>query len=1079
MADMAEKFKKKKKNRTRFYVILLILTFFLCGIYLAKKYLPPIAVSQLAEMTNTQINVGSIDFDLNGSVHLQDLTIRPDINRPDYDDSVMRAEILDAKFDNFSLLFLKPRLNYVKIKNFIFDAKYDFDKEHWNLTDIDIKLPDGKSEATIPKVELENGLMRYVKIKNGRQTIAAQLPLEVNFDLEDLNRRSYIFEVKTAPVESGSKSLKGKWSQGHLSFAGSLSSQNIPAYEMAWVMNSISADLTYDSDLNYRLKLRIKDLVNKYCELKEADVPSLLRSIEPLRALENIFKRYNPVGKVDVELSASGNIENLKDSELEGKVFLKDMAVIKHDFPYQIDDMNGLIVLDSDKVTLKGLKGMHGDSEIFIEGWCKGFDKNYLCDIHIKSPNMELEDDLFSALKEKQQRLWRLYKPEGITGLDYHYIRKPNDKKKQVLKLKPENVDAVFGKFPYPLKNVNGEIKFEGDDVYLNNVISRYSDRKIKIDGKVTKRNENKNEFKLQITGDNIPLDDTLYKILPPEYSFLKKMNIKGKTDAVLNVFTDAATAKADYSAKVTFKDARIKKLMGKYDLKSINGKAIIDQKGIELKNIKCQSNGVKLNIKGRISANQNRYDILLSSDETRLDQTVISSLPDKYKRAVSKFRPEGNIGFKLRIKKTAEKKQPEFELAMQCKGTDIYLPDQKMSLRNARGKISFADNILIVKDVVTSLPGDLNSTEQGKVSISGQIFLKEETISKAVFVLDGKKIQFNERILNKISSESLSKLLKTLSPEGAIDIDDMEVTISKKDADTKGISLKGNIEINNCCLRTRPKISDINLDIDLSTAFDPNQGIKSAVLRIAKGMFKLNGKSVTDIETVLKYNPEQRSWSSNGITGRCHSGRLTGNVTLYTDKIDNFKYRLESAFQGIDLRAFLAESANSIPENGYSKGNMQGSINLFGQTADSNSLKGRCRVRIKDMTVARTSPLTKILDVVQLNEPSDFIYEQMFIEGWFKDDDLYFEKIDISGQNAAFHGTGKMSIDNLTLDLVLAARGKRVATSEPGVFQSLTDIMRESVVKVKVTGLIDDPVIETEPLPVLNDSLKILGQQK
>jgi hypothetical protein len=57
-----------------------------------------------------------------------------------------------------------------------------------------------------------------------------------------------------------------------------------------------------------------------------------------------------------------------------------------------------------------------------------------------------------------------------------------------------------------------------------------------------------------------------------------------------------------------------------------------------------------------------------------------------------------------------------------------------------------------------------------------------------------------------------------------------------------------------------------------------------------------------------------------------------------------------------------------------------------------------------------------------------------------------------------------------------LTARGRRVAAAKPSILQSLTEGLGGAVVRMEVTGKVDSPKVETKALPVIEDSLKVLG---
>jgi hypothetical protein len=113
---------------------------------------------------------------------------------------------------------------------------------------------------------------------------------------------------------------------------------------------------------------------------------------------------------------------------------------------------------------------------------------------------------------------------------------------------------------------------------------------------------------------------------------------------------------------------------------------------------------------------------------------------------------------------------------------------------------------------------------------------------------------------------------------------------------------------------------------------------------------------------------------------------------------------------------------------------------------------------------------------VLKLTEPTDFAFNQMLVDSYIRGNELFFERFDLSGESLAFNGSGRMNLQDRNIDLTLTARGRRLATSEPSILRSLTENLGQAVVRMNVTGGINDPQVETTALPVIKDSLQILG---
>jgi hypothetical protein len=127
-------------------------------------------------------------------------------------------------------------------------------------------------------------------------------------------------------------------------------------------------------------------------------------------------------------------------------------------------------------------------------------------------------------------------------------------------------------------------------------------------------------------------------------------------------------------------------------------------------------------------------------------------------------------------------------------------------------------------------------------------------------------------------------------------------------------------------------------------------------------------------------------------------------------------------------------------------------------------------------MQVGKVSALGNVLSVLRFSEPTDYTFERMSIDSYIRADKLLIPKLDLSGRSAAFTGSGTMDLPTEEINLMLTARGARVAAAEPSVLQSLTEGLSGAMVRMEVTGKASSPRVQTKALPVIEDSLRILG---
>jgi hypothetical protein len=238
-------------------------------------------------------------------------------------------------------------------------------------------------------------------------------------------------------------------------------------------------------------------------------------------------------------------------------------------------------------------------------------------------------------------------------------------------------------------------------------------------------------------------------------------------------------------------------------------------------------------------------------------------------------------------------------------------------------------------------------------------------------------------------------------------------------------------------------------------------------------GTLKILGKSFTNLKTDVIYDPNSRHWSTQDLVADCYGGKLKGKFEFKQPG----EYVLQTGFDNIDLKQFLADTeSGQAPEQGHTSGKMNGSLSLNAMLDDNSSRIGTCRLSISDMQVGKLSPMAKILQVLQLSGPEDYAFDRMFVDSYIKQDGLFVQKLDLAGQSLAFYGSGWMDLKNRSIELALTARGKRLATDDPSILQSLTEGLGQAVVRMDVSGDIYDPRVTTKTLPLIEQTLNIFG---
>jgi hypothetical protein len=1094
-----------------FVVLLVVGVALWFGFIFIGRSLCHIAIGQIAELTNTRIETGSVDFRSNGSVFIERLVIAPHKSEG-AGQTILNAENVHARFDVGSLLLLRPHLKRIDVNDFTFNAQYDMDTGRWNLSALKIKVPKGSS-ANMPLVRLERGTLQYTKVSGKQVKVAASAPLSAKFGFDQSASpggpgagggqngpghprqgpwgpgEGYSFDLTTATLSSGfgKSHLAGFWRPGLVTIAGGIASADVPELEMAWTIDTIAAELKYDPNDAFSLKLTIKDLHSKLSPALERFAlmgPSFLERSAPFAALRRFFSRYSPRGLADIDFQASGNLKRLGESTLTGGVNCKDVGISHFKFEYPVEHLKGRIDFTRDTVTLNNLSGSHGGVNLFFNGWTRGFAPDWKYDIRVTSDNMALDDDLYNALSEGQKEFWSAFSPNGSSAIDYRFIRSSPETRTKHLTVELMGVEAVYRSFPYPLKNLTGKLSFDANNVTISNVVSRLDKRQIMLDGKVTGRGGKQPGYDILIKVNNVPLDAALAASLPDRQKDLySQFSPTGLADGEIRLSkAEQAAGPATFTADLSFKEGSLKSEQLPLPVTDIAASVVFTDDSVRVGSFCGMYGGSPVSLSGHIRPGRKdqpaTYNLSLAFENTPMNDDLFDLLPESAKKTVAEFRPQGEINLTANLSKSDANDRPDYRIDVVCLGNSVTLPQFSYPLKDITGTLTITPQAIEFHDV-NAAPGDavwitLNTSY---VKLNGIVTLADNAFSGAVLNVNAGDIFFDRR-LGAALPAGIRPFYDNLLPPSRFDLDFDELRISVADDGGRVYDIKGLLKLENCSLQVSGAKTELDAELNIDGLYRAGQGFEQCRAALDGRRFGILGKSFTNVTADIDYDRDTHKWTSENLKADCYGGKLAGGLELRQSADSGLEYVLQTGFENIDLKKFLSDTRmKSDQDQDRTAGKMEGSLNISARIGDSSSRIGTCKLSIADMQVGRLSPLVKLLGVLRFSEPTEFAFDRMFVDSYVKRNDLLVRKLDLSGQSVAFYGSGSMDLQTREVDLDLIARGRRLATADPSVLGSLAEGLGQAVVKIEVTGDFYDPQVVKKPLPFIQGALDVIGR--
>ena len=661
-------------------------------------------------------------------------------------------------------------------------------------------------------------------------------------------------------------------------------------------------------------------------------------------------------------------------------------------------------------------------------------------------------------------------------------------------------------KFPYAVEHLTGKIDFTNSEAALHNLRGEHGDVTLFING-WTKGYGPDWQYEVRVTSDNMALDDDLYDALNEKRRKLWQVSPPSK-DSIVAIDHLRVGKGSDYRKETLSVELRDAKTVFKhfpYPLTNLSGKLLFEHDTITVSDLvsKCRGWDIKLN--GEVTncyAEKPAYDVSIQIENIPWDfilnppkplpadpqadpntgdrqeiEEVFAHLPSSAKEIVSEIHPKGNINLTIDFDATDPNTAPDYTVTLNCLKNTVKCKLFPYPLKDIEGTITLTKNNVTVRDITAVAYNGSGLAHDSTIKVNGTIDLVEGAFDKGNFQIEADNIFLNSQLEDALP-EKIRQMYSRLSPSGKFDLNCKSIRVTKTQAGKKRFDFDAALTLEDCSLNVPVPITGLNATLRTKTHYITEQGLADTIISIKADSVTILDAPFNDVTSDISYSGAGKTWAGKNLMAQCCGGKVVGEFELKTPPGKPSVYLLDAAFNNVDLKQFLAR-ANPNRENGYTSGNAAGSFCVTGRPTEPASRLGHCRVTVTDMKVGKLSPLAKLLSVLRLDEPADFAFDRMFVDSYIRGDNLFLDCFDLAGPSVAFKGSGYMSLPGRNISLILTARGKRLATAEPSLLQSLTEDLSQAVIRVEVTGRVHDPQVTTETLPVIRDAFGILGKKQ
>ena len=373
-------------------------------------------------------------------------------------------------------------------------------------------------------------------------------------------------------------------------------------------------------------------------------------------ALSEKWPRFMPTGRVNVDAILDYDGRQWTPAGLT--VDCQGVAFSYYKFPYRMEQCTGRISLADDVLSVN-LVAYGGSRPIEITGWLRQPLTAPYGRFDVFGEGLELDEKLFSAMKEKPQLVVRSLDPRGTIDFKFSiFTEAPGEAPKKSLSVDLNRCSIRYAKFPYPLGNIRGRLEMRSDrpkeDYWTFHDLEGTNDtaRVVCSKGSLTSIHGDA-VLDLRFEASEVPLEEELRDALgrPNMYRIWNDLKLQGMvklSDLVVHYESGSERPSVSFAATPYEDSTSIEPACFPYRLDNLGGTLVYDNGHVTIDRFYGQHGEAKVTSKvdcGFLADGGWRLNLdSLLVDRLRLDRELTQKLPGRLQRMVAELKPDGAI---------------------------------------------------------------------------------------------------------------------------------------------------------------------------------------------------------------------------------------------------------------------------------------------------------------------------------------------------------------------------------------------------------------------------------------------------
>jgi hypothetical protein len=670
--------------------------------------------------------------------------------------------------------------------------------------------------------------------------------------------------------------------------------------------------------------------------------------------------------------------------------------------------------------------------------------------------NVPLDGELCSAIGGRHRRTWERFTPRGHAHLVV-YMSRPASEEVAPWSIDIDaellSVDAEFDGFPYPLRDLHGQVGVHGDTFDVAGVRGRCGAGALHADGTVRTSSEGLEQLDLHLRADAVPLDDALLAALPAD-GRRAVASLAATGVAAMDVRLTDVGGEVTYDITARLEDVCVEPDDFPLPVESLTGDVLIQPARVTLKDLAGEASGGVVRMSGQIARDgTDATSVEMRGERILLTEALRAALPERVRAQLAPWQIEGPFNVEGWIGGAP----PEHRVRLGLDDATICYAPFALPWRITGGQVVVAEERVRFCDV-RAVRGPAELALSGEVDGAGG----DMRIALAGLELD-------EDVRTALPWR-WRRRWNDLAPRGALDVRHgvLNWVRAYPESETNW-RLAGQVHLNDVDLATVLPLRGASGRIDLA-----GEARGSLAEVFLKGDIRLDrlmvGEHVlTDVSGRLLRDGLGERLRFDELHARMYDGTVSGEVNIEADGGAS-RYAIEATVQRaqvhglVDARSGHVEAVGPAEALAPLSGHVDGRFYLTGVTGESAQRRGGGRIQVRDAELYRLPLLLSVLHVINLSIPENSAFQSGSAQLTIVGDELRLGNIELIGGALVLIGQGSMALSTGALDLQLVAVSPHRWARMPVVSEMLEGMARE-LVEVHVTGTLQEPKAVARPL--------------